>query len=211
MKQATLEKLQQAAREDAVRLLYLDEAGFHGSPPVQRSWSPRGLPHQVEPNPHCRRSVIGALDFGENTLIHAAHAGTIKAQDVECFIDSVLATGNGLPTVIVLDNASIHHGISDATRQRWLLEHKVILFYLPAYSPELNMIESVWRHLKYRWRRALTWTRETINAELAALLSRYGPDFQINFSCWSRNDSRLSPPPQIRTCAANAYGSCLGS
>jgi hypothetical protein len=51
MKQATLEKLQQAAREDAVRLLYLDEAGFHGSPPVQRSWSPRGLPHQVEPNP----------------------------------------------------------------------------------------------------------------------------------------------------------------
>jgi len=182
MKQATLEKLQQAAREDAVRLLYLDEAGFHGSPPVQRSWSPRGLPHQVDPNPHCRRSVIGALDFGENTLIHAAHAGTIKAQDVECFIDSVLATGNGLPTVIVLDNASIHHGISDATRQRWLLEHKVILFYLPAYSPELNMIEIVWRHLKYRWRRALTWTRETIDAELAALLSRYGPDFQINFS-----------------------------
>jgi transposase len=94
----------------------------------------------------------------------------------------VLATGNGLPMVIVLDNASIHHGISDATRQRWLLEHKVILFYLPAYSPELNMIEIVWRHLKYRWRRALTWTRETIDAELAALLSRYGPYFQINFS-----------------------------
>ncbi|WP_175952384.1 transposase [Burkholderia sp. BCC0405] len=114
MKQAALEKLQQAAREDAVRLLYLDEAGFHGSPPVQRNWSPRGLPQQVEPNPHCCRSVIGALDFGENTLIHAAHAGTINAQDVECFIDSVLATGNGLPTVIVPNNASIHHGISDA-------------------------------------------------------------------------------------------------
>jgi hypothetical protein len=58
------------------------------------------------------------MDFGENTLIHAAHAGTIKAQDVECFIDSVLVTGNGLPTVIVLDNARIHHGINDTTRQR---------------------------------------------------------------------------------------------
>ncbi|CAB3774255.1 IS630 family transposase [Paraburkholderia humisilvae] len=149
MKHATLDKLQQAAREHAVRLLYLDEAGFHASPPVQRSWSPRGLPHRVEPNPHCRRSVIGALDFGGNALIHASHSGTIKAPDVECFIDGVLATGNGLPTVIVLDNASIHHSISDATRQRWLLQHKVILFYLPAYSPELNMIEIVWRHLKY--------------------------------------------------------------
>ncbi|WP_321900125.1 IS630 family transposase [Paraburkholderia heleia] len=181
MKQATLEKLQQAAREDAVRLLYLDEAGFHGSPPVQRSWSPRGLPHQVEPNHHCRRSVICALDFGGNTLIHAARTGTIKAPDVECFIDSVLASGNGLPTVIVLDNASVHHGISEATRQRWLLEHKTVLFYLPAYSPELNMIEIVWRHLKYRWRRALTWTREIIDAGLSALPSRYGTDFQIDF------------------------------
>jgi transposase len=182
MKQATLGKLQQAAREDAVRLLYLDEAGLHGSPPVQRSGSPRGLPHQVEPNPHCRRGVSGALDFGENTLIHSAHAGTIKTPDVERFIDGVPATGNGLPTVIVLDNASIHHGISEATRKSGLLEHKVILSYLPAYSPELNKIEIVWPHLKYRWRRALTWTRETIDAELAALPSRYRTDFQINFS-----------------------------
>ncbi|MGC3030616.1 hypothetical protein ACPUER_37030, partial [Burkholderia sp. DN3021] len=69
MKQATLDKLQQAAREDAIRLPYLDEAGFCGSPSVQRSWSPRGLPHEIEPNMHCRRSVLGALDYGANTLI----------------------------------------------------------------------------------------------------------------------------------------------
>ncbi|RKE37472.1 transposase [Paraburkholderia sp. BL23I1N1] len=182
MKQATLAKLQRAVRDKVVRLLYLDEAGFHGSPPVQRSWSPRGLPHQVEPNHHCRRSVIGALDFGENTLIHAAHSGTIKAPNVEHFIDGVLAGAASMPTVIVLDNASIHHAINEATRQRWLLEHKTVLFYLPAYSPELNMIEIVWRHLKYRWRRALTWTRETIDTELTALPSRYGQDFQTDFS-----------------------------
>ncbi|WP_415873359.1 transposase [Burkholderia ubonensis] len=29
----------------------------------------------------------------------------------------------------------------------------MLLFYLPPYSPELNLIEIVWRHLKYRWRR----------------------------------------------------------
>lgn len=67
MKQATLGKLQQAAREGAIRLRYLDEAGSCGSPPVQRSWSPRGLPHEIEPNTHCRRSVLGALDYGTNT------------------------------------------------------------------------------------------------------------------------------------------------
>jgi transposase len=159
MKQTTLAKLQQAAREDAVRLLYLDEAGFCGSPPVQRSWSPRGLPHEIEPNHHCRRSVIGALDFGSNTLLHAAHAGTIKGSHIERFIDDLLAAGDGRPTVIVLDNASIHHGIEEATRQRWLIDHRALLFYLPAYSPELNKIEIVWRQLKYRWRRFVTWTK----------------------------------------------------
>ncbi|REE07420.1 hypothetical protein B0G71_7922 [Paraburkholderia sp. BL27I4N3] len=50
MKQATLEKLQVAVRDGQYRLFYFDEAGFCGSPPVQRSWSPRGLSHAIEPN-----------------------------------------------------------------------------------------------------------------------------------------------------------------
>ncbi|WP_198387281.1 transposase, partial [Burkholderia ubonensis] len=147
MKQTTLAKLQQAARENAVRLLYLDEAGFCGSPPVQRGGSPRGLPHEVEPNHHCRRSVIGALDFGVSTLIHTAHAGTIKGPGVVDFVDGLLAAGDGRPTVIMLGNAGIHHGIDVATRDRWLMDHRALLFYLPAYSPELNKIEIVWRQL----------------------------------------------------------------
>jgi hypothetical protein len=53
----------------------------------ERSWSPRSLPHEIEPNHHCRRSVIGALDFGSNTLIHAVHTGTVKGPDVVRFID----------------------------------------------------------------------------------------------------------------------------
>ncbi|RQU49428.1 hypothetical protein DF143_37165 [Burkholderia cenocepacia] len=83
---------------------------------------------------------------------------------------------------IVLDNASIHHAIDEATRDRWLIDHKAVLFYLPAYSPELNKIEIVWRQLKYRWRRFVTWTKKTIDAELADLLAGYGTKFQTSFS-----------------------------
>ncbi|WP_198373934.1 transposase, partial [Burkholderia ubonensis] len=56
------------------------------------------------------------------------------------------------------------------------------MFYLPAYSPELDKIEIVWRQLKYRWRNFVTWTKETIDAELAELLRGYGSAFQTNFS-----------------------------
>jgi hypothetical protein len=41
--------------------------------------------------------------------------------------------------VIALDNASIHHSIDQDTLDRWFLEHKAVLFYLPPYSPELNL------------------------------------------------------------------------
>ncbi|WP_323123669.1 transposase [Burkholderia alba] len=182
MKQATLGKLQQPPREDAIHLFYLDEAGFCGSPPVQRSWSPRGLPHEIEPNTHCRRSVLGALDYGTNTLIHAAHARRIKGPNVVRFIDDLLAAHDRSPTVIVLDNASIHHGIDEATRDRWLIDHNAVLFYLPAYSAKLNQIEIVWRQLKFQWRRFVAWAKATIDTELDDLLAGYGTKFQTNFS-----------------------------
>ena len=90
----------------------------------------------------------------------------------------------------MLDNASIHHSIDHDTLDRWFIDHKAFLFYLPPYdrrkslwdSPELNPIEIVWKHFKYHWRRFVTWTKETIDAELAALLSGYGTKFQVNFS-----------------------------
>jgi transposase len=141
MKSATLDKLQCAARANAVRLVYLDEAGFAASPPVQRAWSPRGLPHCVEPRFHCRRSVPGALDFGANTLAYHVASSSIKGDAVIEFIGQIALQGDERPTVVVLDNASIHHAIDPEVHERWLREHRMQLFYLPPYSPELNLIE----------------------------------------------------------------------
>jgi transposase len=141
MKSATRGKLQCAARADAVRLVYFDEAGFAASPPVQRAWSPRGLPHCVEPRLHCRRSVLGALDFGANALTHHVTSSSIKGDTVIEFLEQIALQGDERPTVVVLDNASIHHAIEPEVHERWLREHRMQLFYLPPYSPELNLIE----------------------------------------------------------------------
>lgn len=84
--------------------------------------------------------------------------------------------------MVVLDIASIYHGSGSATRERWLTDHKARLFYLPPYSPELNSIETVWRHLKYRLRRFVTWTKQTIDVELADLLAGYGIKYPVCFS-----------------------------
>lgn len=125
---------------------------------------------------------MGALDFGKSSFIYAASARTVKGPDVVEFLDSPIRKGDGRPTVIVLDDASIHHSIDQNTRDRWFLEHKALLFYLPPYSLELNPIAIVWRHFKCHWRRFDKWTKETIDAELAELLGGYGARFQVNFS-----------------------------
>ena len=68
LKADMLGKLQCAARDGQCHLFYFDEAEFRAAPPVQRDCSPRGLPRSIEPNSHCERSAVGALDLGENSL-----------------------------------------------------------------------------------------------------------------------------------------------
>jgi hypothetical protein len=94
--------------------------------------------------------------------------------------DSLIRKGDGRATVMVLDNASIHDSIDQNTLDLWFLEHKALLFYLPPYSPDL--IEIVWKHFKYDWRRFVMWAEETIDAELAELLGGHGTGFRVNFS-----------------------------
>jgi transposase len=83
---------------------------------------------------------------------------------------------------VVHDNASIHHAIDPEIHERWLGEHRMLLFFLPPYSPELNLIEIVWKQAKYHRRRLVTWTRDTIESEITSLLDAYGTKFQINFA-----------------------------
>lgn len=53
------------------------------------------------------------------------------------------------PCVIVQDNYSVH--VSATARAGYLLlaRHGVIVYQLPSYSPDLNLIEPVWRWIKY--------------------------------------------------------------
>jgi hypothetical protein len=54
------------------------------------------------------------------------------------------------PLVIVLDNYSVHKSAAvKAARREWAAAG-VLLWYLPAYSPELSQIEAIWQRIKYR-------------------------------------------------------------
>ena len=51
--------------------------------------------------------------------------------------------------VIVLDNYSVHKSARVKEEEAALLSAGVILWYLPAYAPEMSQIEAVWHDVKY--------------------------------------------------------------
>ncbi len=54
------------------------------------------------------------------------------------------------PCVIVLDNYAVHHAQLVKDRVVALKSAGVSFFFIPPYSPELNLIEPIWRQVKHQ-------------------------------------------------------------
>lgn len=86
-------------------------------------------------------------------------------------------------TVVVLDNARIHTAKQIQERRPFWEQRGLHLFYLPPYSPHLNIVETLWRKLKYEWLQPSDYSSSdtlfyTVNQALAAV----GIDLIIRFS-----------------------------
>ena len=92
------------------------------------------------------------------------------------------------PTVLVLDNASIHTAAIVQQRRAGWEQRDLYLFFLPPYSPHLNLAETVWRHLKGGWLRPEDYAQHD---DLAYATNRcraaFGKELRIHFSPFSAN------------------------
>ena len=86
-------------------------------------------------------------------------------------------------TVVVLDNAPVHKaGRLQERRAAWE-KRGLYVFYLPRYSPHLNIVEILWRKLKYEWLSARDYeTKEGLFYTVRQALAAVGTSLTINFS-----------------------------
>jgi transposase len=87
-------------------------------------------------------------------------------------------------TVVVLDNASAH---VKAVRERGAVwqERGLFVFFLPPYSPQLNIAEVLWRKLKYEWLRPEDYAdNEALRYGVWQALSAVGQSLRIEFSAF---------------------------
>jgi hypothetical protein len=88
--------------------------------------------------------VLGALDAVTHRLLRVSNCDYINAQSVCALLRAVAEASTGLPITLVLDNARYQ---KCALVQELADSLGIELLYLPGYSPNLNLIERLWRFL----------------------------------------------------------------
>ena len=96
-----------------------------------------------------RYNVLGALNFVTKKVTVVANDAYITASEVCDMLRKVAIEYAGKPINIVLDNAryqkcEVVRSLAD--------ELGITLHYMPAYSPNLNLIERLWKHVKCKLR-----------------------------------------------------------
>ena len=151
-----LKALKQQEDDGELMLYYFDQSGFNTTPCAPYGWQRIGETRQIP----CHRSklmnVLGFLNRKNDLFFHISEQSVTTDTVVKAF-DAFIETYAGkyeetkIPCLVVLDNAYIHRsGAFNAKLAIWQ-QRGVCLHFLPPYSPELNLIEILWRKVKYEW------------------------------------------------------------
>lgn len=114
---------------------------------IQRTWFLKGKQRIIPTyGQHKGVKLIGALNY-ETGEIFCVEEETYDAVVFKSFLSRILSFYPTGKIIMILDNARIHH----AKLLHGFLEENVNrleLVFLPPYSPELNLIEGLWKWLK---------------------------------------------------------------
>jgi transposase len=105
------------------------------------------LVRQFVPGPSGRKryNVLAALDAVTHRVIRVSNHAYINAESVCALLRQVAAAGLRGPITLVLDNARYQ---KCAVVQTLAASLGIELLYLPSYSPNLNLIERLWKFVK---------------------------------------------------------------
>lgn len=153
---------------DMAKLVFIDESGAKTN--MTRHYG-RAMAGQRAiddtPSGHwCTTTMISSVRLDGSTACMVVDGATTK--DIfEAYIEQILLPTLNAGDIVVLDNLSAHK----SQRARDLIESAgAELWYLPAYSPDLNPIEKMWSKVKSILRTLKARTKETlINAIARAL------------------------------------------
>jgi transposase len=135
--------LRQAKRGQRT-VFFVDAAHFIYGPFLGFLWC---LVRLLVPGPSGRKryNVLAALNAVTHEVIRVTNHSYINAESVCALLHQIAASGVPRPITLVLDNAryqrcALVQGVARSLR--------IELLFLPSYSPNLNLIERLWKFVK---------------------------------------------------------------
>lgn len=179
-KRAKLEEFKRLEDLGEINLYYLDEAGFCLIPNVPYGWQNIGEYLSIDSSRSKRLNVLGIMSR-KNHLEAYVSTESINSDVIIACIDAFFPVVV-IPTVIVVDRASIHTSGAIFDRLEEWKERGLTIFELPAYSPELNLIEILWRFMKYEWIETNAYSSwQALVLSVEKILGEFGENYAINF------------------------------
>jgi transposase len=179
--QRELEALQTQEAKGKMDLYYFDESGFTLDPSIPYAWQEPGTVIEVPARKSGRMHVLGFMnrknDLHPFIFEQSVNTSVVMACFEEC------SNTRTRKTVVVVDNASVH--TSEAFKEclpQWK-KKGLIIKYLTPYSPELNLIEILWRNIKYAWLPFAAYQcMNALRNALEHILKHFGSKYQITFA-----------------------------
>jgi transposase len=181
IKSEKLALLKEQDLRQEIDLRYLDESGFCLTPYLAYGWQEKGETISVKSGRSRRINVLGIINRN-NELEWEAYLGKMTSERLIKCLDR-FSENLKQKTVVVMDQSSVH--TSEAVLQKLVeWESKNLeIFWLPPYSPKLNLIEILWRFMKYEWIQIEAYHNwKSLVKYVKDVLSKVGTEYVINFA-----------------------------
>ena len=181
LKREILSELEGLSEQQQIDLYYGDEAAVSMEPCVPYGWQ---FPDEQVAMPSATGRGVNcfALLNRENRAIVETTEENITARFIVEQFERLSLDLRRL-TVVVVDNAPVHRARVIKERIGVWQQRGLFVFYLPRYSPHLNIVETLWRKLKYEWLMPSDYeTRETLRYGVRQALKAVGESLFIHFS-----------------------------
>lgn len=173
------------ASQGLIDVYFGDESGFSLEPYIPYCYQKKGTQYPI---PSSKKKVVNVLGFlnpiTDHLITYKVPEG--KTMNSEVFVDLMDDFSEKIKqlTVVILDNASWHKSaLTKSMFSKWQ-EKGLLIHFLPPRCPHLNLIETLWRKIKYEWlKTADFYSEKTMLKKLKHIFKTYGDqDFCINFS-----------------------------
>ena len=108
--------------------------------------------------------------------------GRITSEVVISCLDK-FAENLTVKTIVVINKASFHTSKKIQEKISEWQEKKLEIFWLPSYSPEMNLIEILWRFMKYEWIEIDAYSSwQNLVNYVEKVIRDFGEKYVINFA-----------------------------